>query len=115
MRIYGVENRLALLWQVCCRHGTSTYNVPCFLFSLNASQHRRYAAFASGRVSWVEALAVVAVSDIDPLVSSDWVRINNWRWMNAVFPLLLHLCMHNQENCVADGWQLALRRLLVGP
>lgn len=74
-----------------------------FFFSLNASQHRRYAAFASGRVSWVEALAVVAVSDIDPLVSSDWVRINNWRWMNAVFPLLLHLCMHDQERIV---WQM---------
>jgi hypothetical protein len=46
----------------------------------------------------MKTFTVVTVSDINPLVSSNWVRIDDWRWVYAMLPLFLHLCVHDKER-----------------
>lgn len=48
----------------------------------------------------MESLPVVAVSDINALITSDGVRIDDGCWVNGVLPLFLHLGMHHKERIV---------------
>lgn len=53
----------------------------------------------------METLAVVSVSNIDPFVASDRMRIDHGSWMDAVLPFLLHLRVHNQQRIVRQVYR----------
>jgi hypothetical protein len=73
---------------------------PGLLLALHTSQHGWNIALALWRVLWMKRLLVVTVRDIEPLVLGDGMRIDGWSGSDAVFPFLLHLCMHHQQGVV---------------
>lgn len=54
------------------------------------------------RMSRVEGILVIAISDVDASVSCDGVRVDGLRWCNAVFPFFLHFGVHYQEGVVGE-------------
>ncbi len=50
----------------------------------------------------MQSCFVISIRDIDPLVSSNGVRVNGLSGRNAVLPLLLHLGVHNKERIVGE-------------
>lgn len=64
------------------------------------TQHTRDVAFALWCVLGVHVGPVVSVGNVDSLVPSYWVRIDRWRWGDAMFPFLLHLCVHHEQGVV---------------
>jgi hypothetical protein len=56
---------------------------------------------AYGSEPGVEILLVVSVSDVQALVSGQWVRIDCLRCGNGVFPFFLHLTLRYQVSKVS--------------
>lgn len=57
-----------------------------FLLLQDTTEYSRYTAFATRRIFGMEAVAVMAIRDVDALVASNWVRINSLSWMYAMLP-----------------------------
>ena len=68
------------------------------LFPLDATENSRHFAVAFWRESWVEAILVAPIRNVNSLVLRYWVRINSPSRCNAMFPLFLHLRMHHQQR-----------------
>ena len=50
----------------------------------------------------MEALPVMAIGDVDPLVAGDGMRIDGLGGVDAVFPSFLHFGVHDQEGVVGE-------------
>ena len=70
------------------------------LLPLYTAQHSRYTTFASWGIFGMEAFPIVAVSDVNTLVTRDGMRVDDGGWVNGVLPLFLHLGMHHEERIV---------------
>jgi len=71
-----------------------------FFLPLNHPQHAGYAARTPWRETRVHIRSVVAVRDVDSPVSSNWVGIDRQSGHDGVFPLFLHLGMHDKQGVV---------------
>lgn len=112
-----------LSYQVYFPHGTSTY---IFLDSLFSFEHiegllRHYIytlAYIYVQTSAVDAninhevhlprmkaLTIMSVSDINTLVSGDWMRINNLSTVNAMLELFLHFSMHHKKRIMRQVYR----------
>jgi len=69
---------------------------PILLLSLHHPQNRRDVASTFRRELRMQRSSVVPISDIDPLILSNRVRVNGLSRSNAVFPLFLHFRVHDE-------------------
>ncbi len=68
---------------------------PILLLSLHNPQDSWNITLTPRRKFRMQACLVISVCDVDSFVSRNWMWINGLCWRYAVFPLLLHLGVHD--------------------
>src|SRR4051794_10972955 len=75
---------------------------PILLLPLHDPQHARNPTTAPRCEPRMKILPIMAISDIDTLVSCYRVGDHSRGGVDTVFPFLLHLCVHYEEGVVGE-------------
>lgn len=67
---------------------------------LNASQHALHPTLATRRILWLHEVFQVSVGHVQSLAACNWMWVDCSCGQDAVLPLFLHLCVHNQQRVV---------------
>ena len=97
-----MEKATALLARHISRMTHPHVPPPRLLLPRCTAQHGRDPTLTLGRVLWMQTVLVTTIRDIDPLVLGQRMGVDGLGRRNAMFPLLLHIGMHDQQRIMRE-------------